>query len=263
MRSFSGNDMDDELRSQIYNNLNRRETEVLLDIWKKHKLDEWQAEAFEIIKAILLERLGDVPPQSDSLMELAPTLARAHNHRGLNYEEVGQWDRALAEYREAVRLDPGWDVAWENLKGTEWVLEDAYDGEVGQAIEQCDLARQKLPAIAVAHNYLGLIFEASGQIDSAVNAYLAAISSDACFYPARENLANARIKLEQQRYREMDLQNGEGTQGPKVGDAAILEFGDLRGPWKDHPIPGWIYLDEKACILTGWPGHRTRPGRTG
>src|SRR5258708_2284163 len=158
MRSFSGNDMDDELRSQIYNNLNRRETEVLLDIWKKHNLDEWQAEAFEIIKAILLERLGDVPPQSDSLMESAPTLARAHNHRGLNYEEVGQWDRALAEYREAVRLDPGWDVAWENLKGTEWVLEeefqksfsklqldraleDVYDGEVGQAIEQCELAR--------------------------------------------------------------------------------------------------------------------------
>jgi hypothetical protein len=31
----------------------------------------------------------------------------------------------------------------------------------------------------------------------------------------------------------------------------------------ENPIPGWLYLDEKAFLLTGWPGHRTRQGRCG
>jgi hypothetical protein len=31
----------------------------------------------------------------------------------------------------------------------------------------------------------------------------------------------------------------------------------------ESPIPGWMYLDANAFLLIGWPGHRTRPGRTG
>ncbi len=31
----------------------------------------------------------------------------------------------------------------------------------------------------------------------------------------------------------------------------------------ENPIPGWMYLDANAFLLTGWPGHRTRTGRTG
>ena len=51
------------LRQQIYNRMQEKETEELLDIWKRSDRDEWSDDAFEIIHNILLERLGSVPEQ--------------------------------------------------------------------------------------------------------------------------------------------------------------------------------------------------------
>ena len=53
-----------DLRKQIYNNLIIKETEDLLEIWLKGDINEWKDDVFEIVKEILLERLGYLPPQS-------------------------------------------------------------------------------------------------------------------------------------------------------------------------------------------------------
>jgi hypothetical protein len=55
--------MSDELRQQIHNELNLRETEDLLEIWRTDDHEGWSDTAFEVIKEILSERLGEVPPQ--------------------------------------------------------------------------------------------------------------------------------------------------------------------------------------------------------
>jgi hypothetical protein len=55
--------MSDELRQQIHNELNLRETEDLLEIWHTNDHEGWSDTAFEVIKEILSERLGEVPPQ--------------------------------------------------------------------------------------------------------------------------------------------------------------------------------------------------------
>ena len=55
--------MSNELHNQIYNELNLRETEDLLEIWRENDHEEWSDTAFEVIKEILSERLGEVPPQ--------------------------------------------------------------------------------------------------------------------------------------------------------------------------------------------------------
>jgi hypothetical protein len=55
--------MSDELRQQIHNELNLRETEALLEIWRTNDHEEWSDRAFEVIKEILSERLGEVPLQ--------------------------------------------------------------------------------------------------------------------------------------------------------------------------------------------------------
>jgi hypothetical protein len=55
--------MSDELHQQIYNELNLRETEDLLEIWHINDHEEWSETAFEVIKEILSERLGEVPSQ--------------------------------------------------------------------------------------------------------------------------------------------------------------------------------------------------------
>jgi hypothetical protein len=56
--------MSNNRREQIRKNLIAKETEELLDIWQSGDTDEWDESVFEIIKDILLDRLGDLPPQS-------------------------------------------------------------------------------------------------------------------------------------------------------------------------------------------------------
>lgn len=58
--------MNDELRQQIYKELNLRETEDLLEIWRTNDHEDWSDTAFEVIKEILTERLGEIPPQGIS-----------------------------------------------------------------------------------------------------------------------------------------------------------------------------------------------------
>jgi len=61
--------MSNERRQQMYNELNLRETEDLLDIWYRNDHEEWSDTAFEVIKEILSKRLGEIPPQELSSEE--------------------------------------------------------------------------------------------------------------------------------------------------------------------------------------------------
>ncbi len=57
------------LREQIYNSLNLRDTEDLIDIWQAHDTDEWTDLAFEVVKNILQTRLGKLPSQEDVIQD--------------------------------------------------------------------------------------------------------------------------------------------------------------------------------------------------
>jgi tetratricopeptide (TPR) repeat protein len=288
--------MDHLLREQIYKNLDLRDTEELLEILRENDSEEWDDEAFDIIKEILRERLGKVPTYSaqtkynriirkieihreagdlkkalsecKSAIKLVPDDARAFNYRGLIYDEMGQLEKAKNDYLEAIHLDPELEDAVDNLNIVEAELEDDFlhstikehldralefvnNGEPEKALKECKLARPNLPNIALAFNYLGLILETLDQLESAVNAYFEAVRLNPHFFAARENLANARVKLEEDHYRR-----------PPIGKLNLpkmkaMSFGN------GDPVPGWVYMDEPAILLAGWPGHRTRPGRTG
>ena len=56
--------MSNDLRQQMHNELSLRETEDLLEIWHTNDHEEWSDTAFEVIREILSERLGEVPPQA-------------------------------------------------------------------------------------------------------------------------------------------------------------------------------------------------------
>ena len=62
--------MDDDLRAQIYNELKLRETEDLIKIWQEKNLDEYEKYTFEMVREILLERLGYLPSQSAQSVEV-------------------------------------------------------------------------------------------------------------------------------------------------------------------------------------------------
>lgn len=56
----------DALKKQIRFNMELKETEELLEIWHRHDISEWTPEAFEIVKEILLLRLGEIPNNQQS-----------------------------------------------------------------------------------------------------------------------------------------------------------------------------------------------------
>ena len=53
----------DSMSNEIYNELNLKSTDELLEIWKSNNRKVWSGTAFKAIQKILLERLGSVPPQ--------------------------------------------------------------------------------------------------------------------------------------------------------------------------------------------------------
>lgn len=53
----------DAMYDQIYNDLDKKSNDELLEIWKTNDRKVWSNTAFKAIQAILKERLGSVPPQ--------------------------------------------------------------------------------------------------------------------------------------------------------------------------------------------------------
>lgn len=77
--------MNDNLYKQIFNNLNLKETEELVEIWITNDRVEWSDLAFEAVKAILAERLETVPTQNEPLFEHKTT-----EEKGTVYYEVSK-----------------------------------------------------------------------------------------------------------------------------------------------------------------------------
>lgn len=61
--------MTGELRVQIRNNMDLKDSEELLAIWQTNDRAEWSEEAFEVIREILGERGVDLPPQNEPIFE--------------------------------------------------------------------------------------------------------------------------------------------------------------------------------------------------
>ncbi len=56
--------MDEDYRKQVFNALDLKETDELIEIWQNHSREEWTDTAFEIIREILWRRLGELPEQN-------------------------------------------------------------------------------------------------------------------------------------------------------------------------------------------------------
>jgi hypothetical protein len=61
--------MSDDLRQQIHANLDLKETEDLRELWQTNDRVEYTETAFDVLREILLERLGELPPQAEPVLE--------------------------------------------------------------------------------------------------------------------------------------------------------------------------------------------------
>ena len=235
----------------------------------------------DLIEAMRMLDLGVTDQALDLAEKVAPgisDLAIDHYYLGVIYDESDQMERALTSLQKAVQLDPGLKDAWELLECVEAELGEAFEasearqhlalaceyvdaGEAEVALKECSLAKKTLPDIATAWNYLGLIYHGAGQLDLAIEAYRKVIQLNPRFYPARTNLADARVFQEEEQYRLIakGIEITEGDQiSPDIDPAMVPEYeGD------DGLAPQWLYMSEPAYLLRGWSGHRNRSGRIG
>lgn len=73
------------------------------------------------------------------------------------------------------------------------------------------------------------------------------------------------MKWEEEQYHQLAIspQAVDPTQPEQETLPDAAEWQKDRTDADDQPVPGWVYIDENAYWLWGWPGHRTRPGRSG
>ena len=93
----------------------------------------------------------------------SPRKARPHNNLGTVFEARGRREEAVREFREAIRVDPGYAIAHCNL-GV--ILADT--GLLEKAIGELREAVRLEPSLSVAHRELGVSYGRMGQLEDAV-----------------------------------------------------------------------------------------------
>ena|SRR6266498_2124209 len=89
LTSMTENTKDSSLRDQIYDNMRLKETDELVEIWKRGDPAEWSDTTFEVIKEILLERLGEIPPQELATEKESPNDEPLHSEEKMM--KISSW----------------------------------------------------------------------------------------------------------------------------------------------------------------------------
>jgi lipoprotein NlpI len=102
----------------------------------------------------------------EQAIRLDPKNAVAFNNRGLIYQARGELDRAIADYNETIRLDPTYIFAFNN-RGGAYVDKNDYD----RAITDYSEAIRLNPTFAVAFKARGNAYSAKRDFDRAIADY--------------------------------------------------------------------------------------------
>jgi tetratricopeptide (TPR) repeat protein len=106
-------------------------------------------------------------------LRLDPQDVDVYNDRGRVWFDLKDYDKALADYNEALRLDPKYVHAWNN-RGRVWFAKKDYDQALADYNESIRLDRRYFHA----YNNRGNVFLARGEYDRALEEYNKSIRSN-------------------------------------------------------------------------------------
>jgi tetratricopeptide (TPR) repeat protein len=124
----------------------------------------------------------------DEAIRLWPDHAGTYNSRGAACGSKGDYDCAIADFDEAIRLEPDFAEAYYN-RGTAYYYKGNYD----RAITDFDEAIRLEPGFAEAYNSRGAAYDSRGDNDRAIADYDQAIRLESDFAEAYNNRGKAYV----------------------------------------------------------------------
>jgi len=137
----------------------------------------------------LLRRSGRISGAIADFQEalrLNPGLADAHNNLGIALAELGRAPEALAEFQQAVKMDPGFTKAHTNLSNAYLMA-----GRLPEAIAEGEEAVREAPDYAGAQDNLAVALSGAGRLPEAIAHYREAVRIDPDFPQAHYSLGVA------------------------------------------------------------------------
>jgi tetratricopeptide (TPR) repeat protein len=109
----------------------------------------------------------------DQAIRLKPTTS-AYGSRALAYSSKGEYDRAIADCDQALKLDPNNDTAYNNR-----AFASIKKGDYDRALADLDRAIKLEPELVPAYTIRGLVYQAKGNRELATADFSKALSSRA------------------------------------------------------------------------------------
>lgn len=106
----------------------------------------------------------------DEAIRLNPTMAVAFDNRGRAYTDKNEFERAIADYDEAIRLNPNSAVAFHNRCWAQAAL-----GRTSDALSDCNTSLRIKPQDAGTLGTRGFVYLRAGAFDKAIVDYDAAL----------------------------------------------------------------------------------------
>ena len=145
-------------------------------------------------------RFEEAIAEYDQAISLDPQLAMAYGNRGAAYNDLGQHERAIQDHNEAIRLDPQNALTYDNRGVSYGKL-----GQFGRAVQDWDEAIRLDPTFAMAFNNRGIAYDNLDQVARAVEDYDEAIRLNPQLALAYLNRASAYIDLNKPEQARADL----------------------------------------------------------
>jgi len=155
--------------------------------------------------------------------------AEDYFNSGISRNGKGQYDEAIRDFNEAIRLNPNVAVYYSN-RGYSYLEKGQHD----EAIRDCTEAIRLNPNRVEAYNNRGYIFHAKGQYDEAIRDYTEAIRlnpNESVYYNNRGNSFHAKGQY--------DEAIRDYTEAIRLNPNVAFHYGNR----------GYIYLDKNQYSL--------------